>query len=191
MNKTAITAAPVLPIIAERWSTRSFDKDYRVTQHELLSMLEAARWAPSSNNGQPWRFSILVKGSSLHEAFIETLSGWNQSWVPNASVVIVVSLNDKTADGTFNPITYYDAGLSVANLTLQAQELGLVSHQLSGFDHKAAHEALGLPENLVTPVAIAIGRQAPAEELEGVLHEREIAPRVRHALDDLILHGDI
>lgn len=191
MHKTAITAAPVLPIIADRWSPRSFDHDYQVTKHEKLSMLEAARWAPSSNNGQPWRFSILEKGTDLHAKFSATLSGWNQAWAPKASLLIVVSIDNKTADGTLNQIAYYDAGLAVANLTLQAQELGLYTHQLAGFDHNAAHEVLELSDKLVTLVAIAVGRLGSADQLEGPLHEREILPRVRHELDDLVLHGNL
>ena len=189
MNKTAITAAPILPIIAERWSPRSFDHDYKLSQHELLSVLEAARWAPSANNLQPWRYSVLVKGTPEHEKFSETLSGWNRAWAPHASAIILVSIVHTTPDGKENTIAWYDAGLSVANLTLQAQELGLHTHQMAGFDHAAAHAALGLAPELQAIVAVVIGKAAPADQLEGPLHEREIQPRVRHELDDIVLHG--
>lgn len=189
MTKTAITAAPILPIVAERWSPRSFDLNYKLTQHELLSVLEAARWAPSANNEQPWRFSVLVKGTALHAAFSETLSGWNQSWAPHASALIVLSIVHSNADGAKNPFARYDAGLAAANLTLQAQELGLHTHQLAGFDHAKAAEVLELGDKLETVVAIAIGKVGSVELLEGVLAEREVAPRERLALDDIVLHG--
>lgn len=190
MSKTALTAAPILPVIAERWSPRSFDKNFVISQHDMLSVLEAARWAPSANNEQPWRFSVLTRGTELHDKFSETFSGWNKSWAPHASAIIVVSIVYKKADGTENQFAPYDAGLAVANLSLQAQELGLHTHQMAGFDHNVAAEVLGInTENTRTLVAIAIGKLASADELDGVLHEREVSPRVRHALEDIVLHG--
>ena len=100
MKKTAITAAQIMPVLAERWSPRSYDTNYELTSHELLSMLEAARWAPSANNAQPWRFSVLTRGTDLfNQVAAEGLSGFNQAWAPNSSALVVVSIKTTTADG--------------------------------------------------------------------------------------------
>lgn len=189
-NKIAITAAPILPVLANRWSPRAFDTDYKLTQHEVLSVLEAARWAPSANNAQPWRFSVLHRGTSLHTAFVPALSGWNAAWAPQASALIVVSAETLTADGQPNAWAQYDAGLSVGSLIIQAQELNLYTHQMAGLDKAAAAQILELPEGLEIITVIAIGKLAPVEALaEGPLREREVAPRTRKDLDEIVLHG--
>ncbi|MFM5968125.1 MAG: nitroreductase family protein, partial [Micrococcales bacterium] len=126
LNKTAVTAAPILPILAERWSPRSFDESYALTEQEVLSILEAARWAPSANNAQPWRFSVLHRGSELFNSAVEQgLTGWNQAWAPKASALVILSVVFKNAEGKENPWVDYDAGLAAANLTAQATALGL------------------------------------------------------------------
>ena len=190
MNKTAITAAQILPVLAERWSPRSFDTNYEITSHELLSILEAARWAPSANNAQPWRFSVLKRGDALHTAVsAEGLSGFNQAWAPNASVLVVVSIKTLTADGKENHSAPYDAGLAVANLVTQAHELGLHAHQIGGFVADPIKSILELDEDLRPIVVVAIGKVAPAEQLQGPAYEREIQPRTRLELDEIVLHG--
>lgn len=190
MNKTALTAAPILPIMAERWSSRSFESDYVVSQHDLLSILEAARWSPSANNAQPWRFSLVHRGTDLHSKVSAHLSGWNQSWAPHASTLIFVSGVYKQADGAENQFTNFDCGLTTAHILLQAQELGLLTHVMAGFDHDGIAKELELDtEKYRLLVAIALGKQAPADQLEGVLHERELSPRVRHTLEEIVLHN--
>ena len=189
LNKTAVTAAPIMPVLAERWSPRSFDKTFEISQHNLLSVLEAARWAPSANNRQPWRFSVLTRGTELHGKVSEHLSGFNQAWAPTASALIVVSVINVTPDGQPYKIGLYDAGLAVSDLVVQAHELGLHAHQMAGFDHAAVHQALGLADDLETVVIVAIGKVASADQLEGPAFEREVAPRTRLTLDEIVLHG--
>lgn len=190
MKKTAITSAPIAPVLADRWSPRSFEHDYVLSQHETLSILEAGRWAPSANNLQPWRFSVLVRGTELHTQMSTTgLSGFNQAWAPHASAIIVVSCLTHNADGTKLQWAHLDAGLAIQNILIQTHELGLASHVIGGIDRAVTHELLGLSSELEVLVAIAIGKQAPADQLQGPAHEREIAPRVRHDLDDIVLHG--
>jgi nitroreductase len=190
INKTAITAAPVLSVIAERWSPRSYDANYELTQHELLSVLEAARWAPSANNIQPWRFSVIKRGEALFGQLAESgLSGWNASWAPKASAIIVVSAVVADAEGKQNPYALYDTGSAVQNLLLQATELGLSTHVMAGIDHAWISEALGLPANQQVAVALTIGKRALPEELEGPLLERELTARTRLTLDEIVLHG--
>ncbi len=190
LNKTAVTAAPILPILAERWSPRSFDENYVLTEHEVLSILEAARWAPSANNAQPWRFSVLHRGSDLFNTVVEQgLTGWNQAWAPKASALIILSVKFENADGAENQWVNYDAGLAAANLTAQATELGLSVHTMAGIIPAALHEVLGLAEDTKALVALAVGKLAPADKLEGVLLEREVATRTRLSLDEIVLHG--
>ena len=190
INKTAVTAAPILPILAERWSPRSFDENYVLTEHEVLSILEAARWAPSANNAQPWRFSVLHRGSDLFNTAVEQgLTGWNQAWAPKASALIILSVVFKNAEGKENPWVNYDAGLAAANLTAQATELGLSVHTMAGIIPDALHQVLGLNDDTRALVALAVGKLAPAEQLEGVLLEREVAARTRLTLDEIVLHG--
>jgi nitroreductase len=189
MNKTAITAAPILSVLAERWSPRSYDTTHELSDHDLLSVLEAARWAASANNGQPWRFSVAKRGTELHDKIREGLGGFNGSWAPAASALIVVSVLKTQADGRPYASAPYDAGLAVASLCIQAQELGLHTHQMMGIEHSTLHTNLGLDDSLEVLLAVSIGKVAPAEQLEGPAYEREITPRVRHTLDQIVLHG--
>ena len=188
-SKTAVTAAPIAPVLAERWSPRSFDHNYELTQHELLSILEAARWAASGNNIQPWRFGVAVRGSVQHSQIVAHLGGFNQAWAPHASALIVASVLTHAADGTVFGSAQFDLGLAVSSLMIQAHEIGLHAHVIGGIDRDALKVDLGLDDALVIPVVVAIGRVAPAEQLEGPAREREIAPRVRHDLDDILLFG--
>ena len=189
-NKIAITAAPIAPVLAERWSPRSFNKDYLLTQHEALSILEAGRWAPSANNLQPWRFAYISKTDELHGDICEKgLTGFNQSWAPNASALIVVAVQVNTADGKENTGRKYDAGLAASMMVVQAQELGLHTHHIGGLVREEILELLKLDSNYEILTVIAVGKVAPAEELEGPAFEREVAPRVRLELDEIMLYG--
>lgn len=189
MSKTAITAAPIMPVLANRWSPRSYDATFEITQHELLSVLEAARWAPSANNLQPWRFSIAKRGTELFNKMVPGLNGFNAAWSPTASAYIAVSVVKNNPDGSPSATAHYDAGLAVSQLTIQAHELGLHVHTMGGINHVALAETLDLPEELQLLVVLTIGKVAPAEQLEGPAYEREIAPRTRLDLDEIVLVG--
>ncbi|MFM7030063.1 MAG: nitroreductase family protein [Micrococcales bacterium] len=188
-NKIAVTSAPILPALAERWSPRSFDKSYKLTQHELLSLLEAGRWAPSANNAQPTRYFVVTRDDAKHAAISATLAGWNQAWAPDASAIILVAVAAANADGNPNPFARYDAGQAVAHLSVQAHELGLHVHQMAGLDAAKAAEILEVPADLELVVSIVVGKIGPADALPEPLHEREIAPRVRKDLDEIVLYG--
>jgi nitroreductase len=189
MSKTAVTAAPILPVLAERWSPRSFNETYLLSSNEIISVLEAARWATTSNNSTPARFSVLVRGTELHSAVAPALASWNAAWGPTASALIVVSVSKVHQDGSPAVFAQYDAGLQVGNLVVQAQSLGLYTHQMAGLDKAAAAAALDLHEDMEIITVIAIGKLDAADKLEGPLHEREIAPRTRVDLADIVLHG--
>ncbi|MFN6315385.1 MAG: nitroreductase family protein [Rhodoluna sp.] len=189
-NKIAVTAAPIAPVLAERWSPRSFDREYLLTQDQALSILEAGRWAPSANNLQPWRFAHISRDDKLHGEICQRgLTGFNQAWAPDASALIAVSVLKKTADGKDLPKAMYDAGLAASLMVIQAQELGLHTHQLGGIVREEIQQILNLDDNLELLVLIAVGKIAPAEQLEGPAYEREIAPRVRLDLDEIMIYG--
>ncbi|NDC47972.1 MAG: hypothetical protein EBZ61_02635 [Micrococcales bacterium] len=189
-NKIAVTAAPIAPVLAERWSPRAFDREYLLTQDEALSILEAGRWAPSANNLQPWRFAYISRDDKLHGEICQRgLTGFNQAWAPDASALIAVAVLKKTADGKELPKAAYDAGLAASMMLVQAQELGLWTHHLAGIVREEIQGILKLDENLDLLVLIAVGKKAPAEQLEGPAYEREIAPRVRLELDEIMLYG--
>lgn len=190
VNKTAITAAPIAPVLAERWSPRSFNRDYLLSQHEALAILEAGRWAPSSNNSQPWRFAYVPRNSEIHPELCQKgLTGFNQTWAPNASALIVVAVKIETPDGRENTSRKYDAGLSAALMLVQAQEMGLHTHHIGGLVREEIVALLGLDQSYEVLTIIAVGKIAPASELEGPAFEREIAPRVRLTLDEIMLFG--
>lgn len=190
INKTAITAAPVLSVIAERWSPRSYDATHELSKHELLSVLEAARWAPSAMNIQPWRFSVIKRDDALFGDLVaHGLKGWNQAWSPKASAIIVVSAVTADAEGKTNPYAQYDTGSAVQNLLLQAAELGLATHVMGGIEPEWLRENLALADNIAPIVALTIGKRALPEDLDGPLLERELLARTRLTLDEIVLHG--
>ena len=190
MSKTAITAAPIAPVLAERWSPRAYDAAFEISQHDLLSILEAGRWAPSANNLQPWFFSVAKRGDDLFNKInSEAIEGFNSMWAPKASAYIVVSAEMVTADGRENNGATYDAGLATMSMVIQAQELGLATHQVGGFNRQTMPGILGLQDGVKPIVILVLGKLAAAETLQGPAYEREVAPRVRKTLDEIVLHG--
>jgi len=187
--KKAQTSAELHPIILERWSTRAFDTDYKISNEELVTILEAARWAASSNNLQPWKFAIAHRGDELFARFANTLAGFNQSWAPKASALIAV-LHEKTNEkGEVRASAPFDTGLAVGQLVLQAQAIGLHTHQIGGFDKDGLLNALGNPENLQPVVLIAIGKYAADSQLPEEILKREAANRERKALSEIVIAG--
>ena len=189
-NKIAITATPIAPVLAERWSPRSFNREYLLTQQDALSILEAGRWAPSANNLQPWRFAFISRDDEMHAELCEKgLTGFNQAWAPDASALIVLAVQKTLPDGKEITGRKYDAGLAASLMVVQAQELGLHTHHIGGIVREEIESLLKLDDNHEVVVVIAVGKVAPAEQLEGPAYEREIAPRVRLSLDEIMLYG--
>jgi nitroreductase len=188
MSKTPETSAPLTPLLASRWSPRSYDKTHEISDQELLSILEAGRWAASSNNGQPWRFSVAKRGTELHEKMVAGLTGFNQSWAPDAAALIVVSIKRSDAGESIKG-NFYDAGLAVAQMSIQAQALDLYTHQMGGILHNELHKSLGLAADLEVAVVISVGKKDVPEKFEGEAFARENAPRTRLDLSEIVLHG--
>ncbi len=191
MSKTAITSAPIAPVLADRWSPRSFDETYELSNHDLLSILEAGRWAPSANNVQPWRFTVGSRGDAIFAKIVENLKSWNAAWAPKASAIIVVSGVVKNAAGEPNAWSTFDSGIASAHMLVQIHELGLHGHVVAGIEFEELAKSLGHGDHLKGLVGIVVGKAAPADKLEGPLFEREVATRVRLGLDEIVIDGNI
>ena len=187
--KRAETAIPVHELIAERWSPRSFDPTYELEGEQALALMEAARWAPSAMNLQPWRFAIATRGTPEFDAFVATLAAGNNVWAPNASALVLAAAVTKTPEGKDNHSARYDLGLAVSLLTVQAHAMGLHVHQMGGFDRAAVSAQLSLPEHISPVVLLAIGRLASPEQLDPPFLERELASRQRNPLSEMVLFG--
>jgi len=187
MTRSALTSAPLHPLLSERWSPRGFDASHRLPERQLTALLEAARWSPSANNVQPWRFVVTQRGEAAFERLVSTLSGSNRRWAGRASALLLVLA--ETADETGAPRAYglYDTGQAVAHLVTQAESEGLSTHQLGGFDRAAAVDAFGIDPRLTPVVVIAVGLRQDQHGLPDDLAEREGAPRLRRPLSELII----
>ena len=187
MRKTASTTVPVHPLLAERWSPRGFDRGHQISDDHVAALLEAARWAPSASNSQPWRFLVARRGEHAHGQLFAALNPGNQAWAGAASALVLVAARTAADDGTPQPWALYDTGQAVSALVTQAQAHGLAVHQIGGFDSDAVRAEFGLDQTLTPVVVIAVGRADPDAELPGLLAAREAAPRSRRPLNDLLL----
>ena len=185
----AQTSQPVHEIIATRRSPRSLDGTAKIEEADLLAVLEAGRWAPSANNGQPWRFIVARPGDESFEKMMETLNPTNASWAKN-SLAFIFTLG-KTTNQNGEPYADYqfDCGLAVAQMSFEIHHRGFVAHQMAGYDKVKAREAFEIPSELVPLVIIAIGKQDSPDKLEGALFERETATRVRKPMSELVISG--
>jgi nitroreductase len=185
--KRAPAVEGVLPVILSRWSPRAFS-DRDVSPELLAKVFEAARWAPSSSNEQPWRFIVGIRDSPTHSKIASALVGFNQAWAPHAPVLILgVAKATFTRKGAPNAYALHDLGASAALLVLQAAALGLCAHQMAGFDHEAARQILEIPEDFLLGSVTALGYQGEPEALTNErLLAQELAPRQRRPLADLV-----
>jgi nitroreductase len=190
MKNAAPNDHPIHDLIRARWSPRAFS-DQHVSDETLRSLFEAARWAPSSNNEQPWAFLVSRKGEGAnHEKMLSTLVEFNQSWAKNAPVlVIAVSQLAFAKNGTPNRNAFYDTGAAVALLSIEATAQGLFVHQMAGFDPQKAREAFLIPEGWEAISAFTIGHPGDPASLPEKLREREHAPRARKPLSDFVMSG--
>ncbi len=188
-NMRAETVVPVNEIIATRRSPRSFDVSAEISDQDLLGILEAARWAPSAFNGQPWRFFVGKRGDELFNQILASLVPFNQSWAERSSALILVAAKTVKGDGSINPDYQFDCGLAVGQLVIETHHRGLIAHQMTGFDKAVAQAELSVPADLVPVVVIAIGKQDAPEKLSGPLLEREQAKRERLPLTEIVIKG--
>jgi len=189
-SRKADTTAQLIDPLVDRWSPRAFDPNAVVEAEALRTILEAARWAPSANNSQPWRFIVARRGTPAFTTAHDAMMGFNQAWADSAAVLVLNIAEIADADGKPRPWARYDLGQAVAHLTVQAQHEGLHTHQMGGFDAAALHAAFDLADNLEVVSITTIGVLGDVDSLPDVLREREVAPRQRKSLDELVLVGE-
>lgn len=192
-TKTASTQVDVHDLIARRWSCRAFDASKPVSRKQIVALLEAARWAPSCFGDEPWRFIVWDRNSdeaAWQKAF-DCLGEWNQNWVKNAPVLILTTANSVfTKNNNPNHWGQYDTGAAAENLCLQAVAMGLMSHQMGGFDADKTRQTFNIPAQFACMAMIAVGYQAEADVLNEELKQLELAPRARSPLGTHFFEGD-
>lgn len=184
MEKPAETQAPVNDLIRRRWIPRAF-ADRAVDPADLRSMLEAARWAPSSNNEQPWFYLVAVRESREEfERMLSCLVESNQRWAKNAPVLMLsVARLDFEKNGKPNRHAFHDVGQASAQLTIEAVSRGMFVHQMAGILLEKARRAYGIPEGHEAVAGIAVGYPGDPHTLPEDLAKGEMAPRHRKLID--------
>jgi nitroreductase len=189
MEKQADTQYPIHDLLRRRWSPRAFD-DRPIEQEKLRSLFEAARWAPSSNNGQPWRFLVATNNHKTeYDRLFDCLVEGNQKWAHRAPVLILSVAKLDFEDGSPNRHALHDTGMAAENLSIQATALGLVVHQMAGFDIERAREDCRIPDGYEPVAMMAVGYPGDPALLSDRLRERETQPRVRKSLSEFLYSG--
>jgi nitroreductase len=183
---------PVEDFFVERWSPRAFTPE-TISEEELLGLLEAARWAPSGLNAQPWRFVYSFRGDAHFDALIATLWEGNRVWAQHASALVAITtkttLIPPGSDAEVpNPGHVFDAGTAWGYLALQAHLKGWATHAMGGIDPAKVAETVKMPDGYAVQIVVAIGKRAGAGQLAEPLRARE-NPSPRRALGDLAFHG--
>jgi nitroreductase len=192
MHKPAVTQVSINETIANRWSGRAYDSIQAVTHAQIIALLEAARWAPSCFGDQPWRFIVWNKNTDIQtwQQALDCLASSNQTWAKDAPLLILVC-----ADSLFNHNqqanrwAQYDTGAAAENLCLQASSMGLMAHQMGGFNADVAREKFNIPAQFTPMAMISVGYPAAIASLEGEVLTREITTRSRRALNELFFSG--
>ena len=184
--KLAETVPAVHELIRSRWSPRAFS-DREVSGEDLKTVLEAARWAASCFNEQPWRFLVANKADpAAYEKFLGLLAPANQSWAKTAPVLIITAARRTFShNGSPNHYGMHDTGQALANFFLQARALGLYGHGMGGFDRERARQELAIPDDFEVGAAVALGYLGSPDELPEKYREMELAPRRRKAIDEI------
>jgi nitroreductase len=191
MEKPAPIAVPLAAPIRARWSPRAFAATVP-TEAELRSLLEAARWAASSTNEQPWRFLVAVRGrGDAWQRLFDCLAAGNQSWCAAVPVLMLsVAVPTFRRNGNPNRHAQHDVGMASAQLAIQAADMGLAVHFMGGFDADRARDAFAIPADHQPMAAIAVGHPGDPAQLTEEQQTRELAPRARLALSEIAFDGD-
>lgn len=186
--KQPVTDYPVHPLISSRWSPRAYAPK-PVEKEKLQRIFEAARWAASASNIQPWYFLVGFKGDTVYQNIFDTLVEFNQHWAVNAPVLVLAIAKTTNARGEQNRSYAYDLGQAVATLSLQATAEGLYTHQMGGFNAQLAADAFEIPEEYKVLVIFTLGYYSDAGILQPNLHKLEISPRTRRPVSESVFTG--
>jgi len=192
MHKPAITQTPIHDIIANRWSPRAYDASKAVTQTQIIALLEAARWAPSCFGDQPWRFIVWDKNvddQAWQQAF-DCIVPSNQTWAKDAPVLVLICADILFSHNqTPNKWAQYDTGAAAVSLCLQATSMGLVTHQMGGFNGEKTREAFSIPAQYNPISMLAVGYEGDPNNLPDDLKARELAERKRKPIGELFFNS--
>jgi len=188
MQASAEFESDVLDLIKSRRSRRAFS-ERAIEPEKIKSLFEAARWAPSSLNEQPWIYIYATKGQELWERIFNSLNEGNKIWAKDAQLLIVSFCKKNfSRNGASNGAAKYDVGAANAFLSLQATHLGLNTHQMGGFDHQLLRKNLNVPGDFEEGVIIAVGYLGEVEQLPSHLQQRETSPRMRNVQDEFVMN---
>lgn len=190
MDKAAQTQYPIHDLLRQRWSPLAFS-NRMVEPEKLHSVLEAASWAASSYNEQPWSFIVATSENKVEfERLLGCLAEGNQEWARNAPILMIsVAKLNFEYNGVENRHAFHDVGAASTTLAIQAAALGLFIHQMAGFDVPKAKEIYGIPEGYEPVAALALGYFGEPQILSERLQQRENAPRTRKPLEDFVFSG--
>jgi len=190
MQKPAPSDAPIHELIRNRWSPRAF-ADEAIPEEVLRSLFEAARWAPSSFNEQPWTYIVATREDQVNFGkVLGTLVEFNAGWAKNASALAIAVTRLAFAENHApNRNAQYDTGAATALLSVEATARGLVVHQMAGFDPDQARTTFAIPEGWEPLAAIAIGYPGNPDSLPSKLKERELSPRTRKPIREFVMTG--
>ncbi|MDE2802610.1 MAG: nitroreductase family protein [Chloroflexota bacterium] len=185
MDNPALTTYPVIPVIANRWSPRAFDPKRLLDAQTVGSLFEAARWAPSSGNEQPWRYIVGLNFNEAHRAVLDCLAEGNRLWAANAPLLFV-AVSKTTRNDRPNPHFAHDVGASLENLFLQAIDLGLHCHYMAGFSVERVRQTFGVPDGFEPVTACAVGYWGNLDQLPDELKQREQRKRERKPFSEFV-----
>ncbi len=185
--KEAKTTYTIHPNLKKRWSPRAF-ANQEIEKEKLQRLFEAAKWAPSAFNAQPWQFILGQNNDETYKNIFECLVEFNQMWTKSAPV-LVISVGQRISREKENTAFKYDVGQSVAHLTFQAMEENLYVHQMIGFDHKKAAELFNIPEDHEALSAFAIGYLGDPAILNPQMQKAELAKRERKAMNKFVFEN--
>jgi nitroreductase len=191
-RKKALTRIEIAAVLAERWSGRAYDPDRPVERNKLLALLEAARWAPSCFGDQPWRYLIwerLAEPERWRRAF-DCLTEGNRRWAFRAPILMLACADSRFSDGRPNRWGPYDTGAASMSLAIEATALGLMVHQMGGFDAGKIRAEFAIPERYECMAMMTVGYQLPEDRIPDELKEREYAPRSRRPLAESFFMGE-
>ena len=184
------TEYPVQELILNRWSPRSFSEE-PISDTELMTIFDAARWAQNSFNNQPWRFIYCRNGSAHWQKFLDLLEPGNKIWAQHARVlVLVISKNTFDYDGSPSKTHTFDTGAAAQNMALQASSMDIACHGMEGFDYDRARAVFNIPNDYTVEAMFAIGKLGKKEDLPEKLRERE-KPSDRKPLKDVVFENEL
>ena len=192
IEKKAVTQVTIDDLLASRWSGRAFDPDRLLDRKQILALLEAARWAPSCYGDQPWRYVVCDKqaNKATWDTALGCLAEGNQGWAQHAPLLLLALADSQlVAREGNNRWGQYDTGAASENLCLQATSMGLMAHQMGGFDKDQAAEVFAVPDRYEPMAMIAVGYQLPLESISEEQKERELKERARRPLGDNFFDG--